>query len=70
MVEERCAFINSAVQSQAEREHDEPVSVEQYLKRRETNITCYALQSMMQQVDILETLIWIQLIIHEAIRTS
>ena len=63
ILEEQCAFINSAVQSQAEREYDEPVSVEQYLKRRETNISIYVLQSMIQQVEILETSMWIQLII-------
>ena len=55
ILREQCAWINSSVQSQAEREYDEPVSVEQYLKRRETNIGFYALQSMIQQVEILET---------------
>ena len=43
---EQIAWINSSVQSQAERGYDEPVSVEQYLKRRETNIGYYALQAM------------------------
>ncbi|KAK0514066.1 hypothetical protein JMJ35_003788 [Cladonia borealis] len=46
VLEEHCAFINSSVQSQAEREYDEPVSVEQYLKRRETNIGFYVLQPL------------------------
>ena len=63
ILEEHCAFINSTVQSQAEREYDEPVSVEQYLKRRETNIGFYVLQPLIQQVEILETPMWIQLII-------
>ena len=62
ILEEHCALINSAVQSQPEREYDEPVSVEQYLKRRETNISFYVLQSMIQQVEILVTRTWIKLI--------
>ena len=63
ILKELCAFVNISVQSQAECEYDEPVSVEQYLKRRETNICFYFLQSMIQQVEILETPMWIQLII-------
>ena len=70
IVEEQCAWINSSVQSQAEREYDEPVSVEQYLKRRETNIGFYALQAMIQQVEILETPMWIQLVIRQAMQIS
>ena len=38
VLEEQCAWINSSMQSQAELEYDEPVSVEQYLKRRESDI--------------------------------
>lgn len=70
ILEEQCAWISSSVQSQVEREYDEPVSVEQYLRRQETNIGCYAVQSMTQQVEILESPICIQLIIYQAMRTN
>lgn len=43
LAKEQCSFITSSAQSQMEREFDEPVSVEQYLKRREENIAIYPL---------------------------
>ncbi|CAD6569434.1 MAG: hypothetical protein ASARMPREDX12_002445 [Alectoria sarmentosa] len=46
LVREQSAFIISSVQSQKERELDEPVSVEQYLKRREDNIAIYPLLAL------------------------
>ena len=45
-MKEQCAWIASSVQSATERELDDPVSVEQYLTRRETNIAVYALLAM------------------------
>ncbi|KAF2704365.1 terpenoid synthase [Pleomassaria siparia CBS 279.74] len=42
----QCAFITSSIESQMERELTEPVSVEQYLTRRERNIAVFPLLSL------------------------
>ncbi|MCJ1404736.1 hypothetical protein MMC11_007962 [Xylographa trunciseda] len=46
LIDQQSAFITSAALSQIEREYSHPVTVEEYLKRRETNIAIYPLMAL------------------------
>ncbi|MCJ1307923.1 hypothetical protein MMC25_001571 [Agyrium rufum] len=46
LIKEQCSFVTSSVKSQVEREFVIPVTVEQYLTRREENIAIYPLLAL------------------------
>lgn len=48
--EQQCLFIASSAESQIDRKSDKPVTVEQYLRRREDNIAIHPLMELIQLV--------------------